>query len=168
MGKGFTMDDIAPALSKDCNCKPIALFKGVSSLAPSTIGFIKLFLTHYELHITGFCCFIKKSSPRKKHPWYYFLVQQIAKCLSGRKEPHVLLKLDISKAFDSVSWSFHVEVMQQLGFRHCCCNLLCLVLSTSTRILVNGEAREVIFHRHMVSDKVTPSPPCYTYWSWTF
>lgn len=60
VGKGFTMEDIAPALPKDCNCKPIALFKGVSSLAPSTIGFIKLFLTHYQLHITGFCCFIKK------------------------------------------------------------------------------------------------------------
>ncbi|WVZ63856.1 LOW QUALITY PROTEIN: hypothetical protein U9M48_013454 [Paspalum notatum var. saurae] len=46
----------------------------------------------------------------------FMLVQQLARNLHRSKEPHVLLKLDISKAFDSVSWSFLLEVLQQLGF----------------------------------------------------
>jgi hypothetical protein len=30
----------------------------------------------------------------------------------------LLLKLDITKTFDSVSWPFLIEVMQQMGFGH--------------------------------------------------
>ena len=58
------------------------------------------------------------------------------------------LKLDISKAFDSVSWPFLLEVLQHLGFGQRWCNLLCLILSTSsTQVLVNGESGAAIHHR---------------------
>jgi hypothetical protein len=33
-----------------------------------------------------------------------------------KKVPAVLLKIDISKAFHSVSWPFLLEVLQHLGF----------------------------------------------------
>ena len=46
----------------------------------------------------------------------FLLVQQIARSLHSKKEPHILLKLDISKAFDSVSWSFLLDMLQHLGF----------------------------------------------------
>jgi len=77
----------------------------------------------------------------------FLFVQQMVKALHSKKEAHIILKLDISKAFDSVSWSFLIEVLKHLGFGQKWCNLLCLVLSTSsTRILVNGVPGDVIYH----------------------
>jgi hypothetical protein len=78
----------------------------------------------------------------------FILVQQMVKSLNRTKEAHILLKLDISKAFDSVSWSFLLEVLHRLGFGQCWCDLICLILSTSsTQVLVNGEPGETIVHR---------------------
>jgi hypothetical protein len=77
----------------------------------------------------------------------FLFVQQMEKALH-RKEAHILLKLDISKAFDSVSWPFLLEVLQHLGFGQQWCNLLCLILSTSsTQVLVNGEPGAGFFHQ---------------------
>ena len=62
--------------------------------------------------------------------------------------PSIFLKLDISKVFDSVSWSFLLEILQHLGFGTTWCNLVSRLLTTaSTRILVNGEPGEVIRHQ---------------------
>ncbi|XP_020163673.1 uncharacterized protein [Aegilops tauschii subsp. strangulata] len=43
-------------------------------------------------------------------------VQNHIKDLHRRNIPGLFLKLDISKAFDSVNWAFLLEVMQRLGF----------------------------------------------------
>ncbi|WVZ94091.1 hypothetical protein U9M48_040028 [Paspalum notatum var. saurae] len=78
----------------------------------------------------------------------FLLVQQLTRCLHRKKEPHILFKIDISKAFDPVSWSFLIEVMKHLGFGRRWCNLLCLLLSTSSMIvLVNGEPGDSFVHR---------------------
>ncbi|WVZ53201.1 hypothetical protein U9M48_004174 [Paspalum notatum var. saurae] len=77
----------------------------------------------------------------------FMLVQQLAKKLHLSKEPHLLLKLDISKAFDTVSWSFLIEIMLHLGFGLRWCNLICLLLSSSTtQILINGQPGTPISH----------------------
>jgi hypothetical protein len=46
----------------------------------------------------------------------FMLAQQTARCLHKRKSASLLFKLDISKAFDSVSWPFLLEVLRHLGF----------------------------------------------------
>jgi hypothetical protein len=68
------------------------------------------------------------------------LVQQTTKFLHGRKEPRVMLKLDIARAFDSVSWGFLMEVLHNIGFGPGFRELVSILLSTaSTRVLFNGE-----------------------------
>lgn len=78
----------------------------------------------------------------------FSLVQHMARYLHNRKEPRLLVKLDITKAFDSVSWSFLLELLHHLGFGDRWCNLICNLLSTSTtRILLNGQPGDTLHHR---------------------
>lgn len=46
----------------------------------------------------------------------FVYVQQVIKDLHKSKTPSLFIKLDISKAFDTVSWPYLLEVMQYLGF----------------------------------------------------
>jgi hypothetical protein len=47
----------------------------------------------------------------------FMMVQQTTKFLHAQKQPRIMLKLDIAKAFDSVSWTFLLELREKLGFR---------------------------------------------------
>jgi hypothetical protein len=76
------------------------------------------------------------------------LVQQMARFLHQQKQPRILLKLDISKAFDSVSWPFLLEVMHHLGFGQIWRDIISGLLgSASTKVLVNGIPGDTILHR---------------------
>ena len=43
-------------------------------------------------------------------------VQIACKAIHEKKSPTILLKIDIAKAFDTVSWPFLLEVLQHMGF----------------------------------------------------
>lgn len=78
----------------------------------------------------------------------YILVQQTVKVQHKQNVPSLLLKLDISKAFYSVAWSFLSEILSHLGFGPFWCNLIsCLLSMVSTCVLVNGEPGDQIRHR---------------------
>jgi hypothetical protein len=78
----------------------------------------------------------------------YMLVQQTIKVLQQRKIPNLFLKLNISKVFDSVSWSFLLKVLKHLGFGWLLCKPISnLLLTSSTQVLVNGEPGERIHHQ---------------------
>jgi hypothetical protein len=78
----------------------------------------------------------------------FVMVQQTAKAIYGQKLSRILLKLDIGKTFDSVSWTFLFEVLRHLGFGPLWCGIISRVLSSSTtRVLVNGEPGDIIHHR---------------------
>jgi hypothetical protein len=78
----------------------------------------------------------------------FMLVQQIARILQQQKQSRILLKLDISKAFDSMAWPFMLEVMHHLGFGSIWRDIISGLLCTSTtQVLLNGIPGTRIFHK---------------------
>jgi exonuclease III len=77
----------------------------------------------------------------------FILVRQLARKINSRREAGVLLKLDISRAFDSISWSFLLEVLQRLGFPTVWLRWIIIALRTaSTRVVVNGMPGRKFMH----------------------
>lgn len=50
---------------------------------------------------------------RRIHDNFMFVQQMVRLLHKNKKEAHILLKLNISKAFDSVSWSFLLEILSR-------------------------------------------------------
>ena len=69
----------------------------------------------------------------------FMMVQGTARCLHALKISSVMLKLDISKAFDSIQWPFLVEVLSAMGFSSRWIGWIYGLLTTSsTHVLING------------------------------
>jgi hypothetical protein len=78
----------------------------------------------------------------------YMLVHAMARRLHSSRNPAVMLKLDITKAFDTVDWAFLLEVMRHVGFgQKWIAWVAGLLASSSTRVLVNGIPGEVIYNK---------------------
>jgi hypothetical protein len=79
----------------------------------------------------------------------FMMVQGIARKLHSSKQPAILLKLDITKAFNMVDWSFLLEVLRKMGFGDRLLACICALLSTtSTRVLLNGSPGARVANRH--------------------
>jgi hypothetical protein len=66
-------------------------------------------------------------------------IQRAAILIWKKKVPMLPLKRDISKAFDTLSWPFLMEVLQAHGFRETWRGWIESLLSTATsRIILNG------------------------------
>jgi hypothetical protein len=77
----------------------------------------------------------------------FVLVHQSARLLHRKKVPALLLKLDVARAFDSVSWPFLLSVLRQRGFGPRWISWIVLLLSSaSTQVLVNGCAGVAFCH----------------------
>ncbi|WVZ77404.1 hypothetical protein U9M48_025274 [Paspalum notatum var. saurae] len=89
----------------------------------------------------------------------YKFVHSAAVHLRKRKIPKLLLKLDISKAFDSLAWSFLLEVLQCLGFGNRWRDWIAILLSSaSSKILLNRCPGEAIRHQRGVRQGDSLSP----------
>lgn len=76
------------------------------------------------------------------------LVQQTARFLHQQKQARILLKLDITKAFDSVSWPFLLKVLRHLGFGQIWCDIISgLLASSTTQVILNGIPGEKIEYK---------------------
>jgi hypothetical protein len=65
------------------------------------------------------------------------------------ERPTLLLKIDIAWAFNSVAWSFLLEIMEFVGFSRLWREWTIVLLSTaSTKVVMNGNPGERISHAH--------------------
>jgi hypothetical protein len=80
--------------------------------------------------------FIKKRSIHDN----FLYVQNTVRKLQKLKVPALFLKLDIHKAFDTVNWSYLLEIMQALGFGHRWREWISFLFCTATSTpLLNGQ-----------------------------
>jgi hypothetical protein len=78
----------------------------------------------------------------------FVLVRQSARLLHQLRSPRLLIKLDLARAFDSLSWPFLFEALRQYGFGDRFLEWLAVLLaSASTRVLINGDPGPPIWHR---------------------
>jgi hypothetical protein len=77
----------------------------------------------------------------------FIYVQNVIKALHKAQRPSLFIKLDISKAFDSVCWVYLLEVLQALGFGQRWWDWVATLLaSSSSRVLLNGIPRRKFKH----------------------
>jgi mannosylglycoprotein endo-beta-mannosidase len=78
----------------------------------------------------------------------FMYVRGPARCYHRTRTPACLIKLDITKAFDSVSWEYLLELLQKRGFPTRWLDWLAIILRTSSSsILLNGCPGDNINHR---------------------
>jgi hypothetical protein len=86
-------------------------------------------------------------------------VQRAAVLIRKKKIPMMLLKLDISKAFDTLSWSFLLDVLKAKGFGPRWCTWMESMLSSATSIIIlNGQQGPKIQHMRGVRQGDSLSP----------
>uniref|UniRef100_A0A453RV44 Reverse transcriptase domain-containing protein n=1 Tax=Aegilops tauschii subsp. strangulata TaxID=200361 RepID=A0A453RV44_AEGTS len=76
-----------------------------------------------------------------------------------KKSPVLLLKIDIAKAFDTVSWEYILELLQRMNFSARWRDWIALLLSSaSSTCLLNGDPGPAILHQRGLRQGDTLSP----------
>jgi hypothetical protein len=79
--------------------------------------------------------------------------------LHSLKQLTILLKIDITKALDTVDCSFLLEVLRRMGFGARLLACMCALLSNaSTRVLLNGSPRACLANKDGLRQGVPLSP----------
>lgn len=87
------------------------------------------------------------------------MVQRAAVLLRNRRIPNVLIKVDISKAFNTIGWLFLLDVLRAFVFGISWTRWITTLLTTATsRILLNGQPGNPITHRRGVRQGDSLSP----------
>jgi hypothetical protein len=122
--------------------RPISLVQGIAKNFSKILA-LRLAPRLPELVSSNQSAFVQKRCIHDN----FVLVQSIVKDLHRRKTPALFFKLDIAKAFDSVSWAYLLEVLDSLGFGPRWREWISISLATSSsQILLNGSPGRPIKH----------------------
>ncbi|KAK1609205.1 hypothetical protein QYE76_032878 [Lolium multiflorum] len=89
----------------------------------------------------------------------FLYVQNLAKHYHKTKTPALLLKLDIAKAFDTVSWVYILNMLEARGFPVRYRNWIALLFRTaSSKVLINGVPGRIIEHQRGLRQGDSLSP----------
>lgn len=142
----------APTLVTDF--RPISLIHSVAKLISKVLA-IRLARQMDGLISVAQSAFIKKRCIQDN----FLYVRNMLRNLNASKKPTLFFKLDIARAFDSVSWEYLLELMQNMGFGPRWRNWICLLFSTATsKVVLNGDQGECIAHRRGLrqGDPISP------------
>lgn len=122
--------------------RPISLVHSVGKLFSKCLA-LRLALHMDELIKHNQSAFIRGRQIHEN----FKTVQLTCQWLHARHCPTILLKIDLTKAFDSVAWSFLLEVLEHAGFPMRWHNWIATMMHTSsTKVLVNGRLGKRILH----------------------
>jgi hypothetical protein len=103
-----------------CDFRPISLIHSFAKLVT------KVLALRLSPHIDNLVSNAQSAFIRRRCIQNNFLyVRNLVRTYHHKKKPALLLKLDISKAFDSVSWEYLLEMLQHRGFPSKWRNWLC-------------------------------------------
>jgi hypothetical protein len=122
--------------------RPISLINSVSKIITKILA--NILAPHMNSLISNAQnAFIKKMCIHDN----FIYAQRVIQLLHKKKRPALFIKLDISKAFDSLGWTFLLEVLENLGFSRKWRNWISVMLGTATsRVLINGQPSMEIRH----------------------
>jgi hypothetical protein len=135
--------------------RPISLIHGVAKIVTKVLA---LRLTPFLSELISPCqsAFIKNCSIHDN----FLYVRNLTRKFHRARNPTLLLKLDISKAFDSVRWDYLLTLLQCKSFPPKWCNWITALLTTSSsRIMLNGIPLDPIQHGRGLRQG-GPSPLC--------
>jgi hypothetical protein len=140
--------------------RPICLIYNISKLIIKTLS-LKLAPHMQNLVRSNQTAFIKDHAIHDN----LVAVQAMTKLLHARKQATILLKVDIVKAFDTMNWSFLLELLNHLGCSRRWTNWISTLLSTaSTQILLNGYLGRRICHARGLRQGNPLSPMLFVLW----
>uniref|UniRef100_A0A453BYJ9 Reverse transcriptase domain-containing protein n=1 Tax=Aegilops tauschii subsp. strangulata TaxID=200361 RepID=A0A453BYJ9_AEGTS len=137
-----------------CDFRPISLMHSVPKILSKMLA-ARLAPEIHKLVSHNQSAFIRGRSIQDN----FLYVQNVIKAAHSENSPLVFLKLDMAKAFDSVSWSYLLEVMEAMGFGQRWRDMVSIIFaSSSSRVLLNGSPGAPFVHRRGLrqGDSVSP------------
>jgi hypothetical protein len=126
--------------------RPISLINSFMKIITKILA-NRLALRMNEIVSTAQNAFIQKRSIHDN----FLYVQRVIRKLHKNSQPALFVKLDVSKAFDSLNWAYLLDVLKARGFPQRWRNWIAAILGSSTsRVIINGQQSDKIYHRRGV------------------